>query len=105
YLFISLVWQEDFVVQDQKQYALGDYLKFFIPSFLGIFLLMVPISINGEMTLMVAIWADFMDKYVGFAMPSVAVFLIVFSFMGALYTKLARPSFTKRSGFLTSLFD
>lgn len=92
-------------MQDQQEYSPGNYLKFIIPSVLGIILLMVPISVHGEITLIVAIWADFIDKYVGFAMPAISVALIILSFVGVLYTKIARPAFLKHPGFLTSLFD
>src|SRR5699024_214754 len=66
---------------------------------------MVPIPVNGEITLIVAIWADLVEKYIGFLMPAISVILIVFSFLMAVYTKVARPSFTERAGFLKSLFD
>src|SRR5699024_5088640 len=81
------------------------YLKFIIPSLLGVFLLMVPIPVDGEITLVVAIWADFIEKYVGAIMPAVGVLLIAISFMGVMFTKLFQPQFILANNFLRDLFD
>ncbi len=65
---------------------------------------MVPISINGEITLMVAIWADLIEKYIGPAMPTIAVLLILTSFIMALFTAIFRPNFIMNNNFMRSLF-
>src|SRR5690625_1133536 len=89
---------------EEKTYIVGNYLKFIIPSLLGIFLLMIPIPLHGEITLVVAIWANFVDKYLGAAMPAIAVFLISVSFILALVARWLRPKFILESRFLTTLF-
>ena len=85
--------------------SFGNYIKFIIPSLLGVFLLMVPIKVNGSVTLMVAVWADFVEKYLGEYMPAIAVTLIFISFLGAVATKLFRPSFIRKNKGLSSIFD
>ncbi len=92
-------------MQEKKAYSIGSYIKFIIPSLLGIFLLMIPFSVNGEVTLIVALWADLIDRTIGSIMPYIAVGLILISFFGALLTKALRPMFIEKSGFLRSLFD
>ncbi|PXW87571.1 nucleoside recognition membrane protein YjiH [Pseudogracilibacillus auburnensis] len=92
-------------MQEGKSYTIGNYLKFIIPSLLGIFLLMIPISVNGEVTLVVAIWADFIDTFFGAAMPTVAGIIIGLSFFVALFTKWQQPYVILRSDTLRSLFD
>lgn len=92
-------------VEENKQHSIGTYLKFIIPSLLGVFLLMVPFSVNGEVTLMVAVWADFIEKYLGTYMPAIAVILISISFLGVLYTKVMQPQFILGNDFLRNLFD
>ncbi len=89
----------------KQSYTVGTYLKFIIPSILGIFLLMIPVSVHGEITLVVAIWADFVDKYAGSMMPTFATVLIWISFLGALGTKIFRPIFIDQRPFLRALFD
>ncbi|MEI3604394.1 YjiH family protein [Pseudogracilibacillus sp. SE30717A] len=91
-------------MKKESTYSVGNYLKFIIPSLLGVFLLMVPISVNGEVTLVVAIWADFIDKYLGTAMPAIAVSLICISFILALFTTIFRPQFIMNNSFTRSLF-
>src|SRR5699024_10660609 len=91
-------------VEENKQHSIGTYLKFFIPSLLGVFLLMVPFSVNGEVTLMVAVWADFIEKYLGTYMPAIAVILISISFLGVLSTKVMQPQFILGNDFLRNLF-
>lgn len=91
-------------MKNESSYSAKDYLKFIIPSLLGVFLLMVPISINGEITLMVAIWADLIEKYIGSAMPTIAVLLILISFIMALFTAIFRPNFIMNNNFMRSLF-
>src|SRR5690625_37737 len=92
-------------LEEKQSFSIGTYLKFIIPSLLGIFLLMVPISVNGEITLIVAIWADFIDKYIGAYMPTIAVILISISFLGIIFTKLFQPQFILANNFLINLFD
>lgn len=88
----------------ERTYTLTDYLKFIIPSLLGVFLLTTPLSINGEVTLVVALWTDFIDKYLGDAMPAIAVSLICISFIGAVLTKIFQPNFVMQNSFLRAVF-
>src|SRR5699024_4419068 len=88
----------------ESHYTIGDYLKFIIPSLLGIFLLMIPISVNGEITLVVAVWVDFIEKYIGTALPALAVILIAASFIFALAATVFRPAFILNSNMLRALF-
>lgn len=92
-------------MEEKRTYSLGTYLKFIIPSMLGVILLMVPFSLNGEITLLVAVWADFIEKYLGTYMPSVAVGLISISFLGVMFTKAFQPQFILGNDFLRNLFD
>src|SRR5690625_2687601 len=91
-------------MQEDNLNTIGDYLKFVIPSLLGVFLLMIPIPINGEITLVVAIWSDFIDMYLGSIMPTIAVLLISFSFIIAIFTKIVHPSIILTNHFARSLF-
>src|SRR5690625_4679822 len=88
----------------EKTYTIGNYFKFIISSLLGVFLLMITIPVKGEITLVVAIWADFIDKYLGSAMPTIAVVLISISFFVALFSRWMEPRFIMKNSFLKSLF-
>ncbi|GAA0447727.1 YjiH family protein [Lentibacillus halophilus] len=91
-------------MSDDHSYTIGNYLKFIIPSLLGAFLLMVPIPVNGEVTLIVAVWDNFIQTYLGTAMPAIAVALISLSFVMALITVTTRPQFILQNHFLRKLF-
>src|SRR5699024_1525922 len=54
---------------------------------------------------MVAVCADFIEKYLGTYMPAIAVILISISFLGVLYTKVMQPQFILGNDFLRNLFD
>ncbi|MEI3611171.1 YjiH family protein [Pseudogracilibacillus sp. SO30301A] len=87
-----------------RTYTITDYLKFIIPSLLGVFLLTTPLSINGEITLVVALWTDFIEKHLGAAMPTIAVSLICISFFGAVLTRIIQPAFVLQNSFLRAVF-
>ena len=88
----------------ERTYTITDYLKFIIPSLLGVFLLTTPLSINGEVTLVVALWTDFIEKHLGTIMPAIAVILICISFFGAIFTKIFQPTFILKNSFLRAVF-
>lgn len=92
-------------MKQKNHITIKDYFKFIIPSLIGVFLLMVPISVNGEITLIVAIWDDFVSKYIGTLMPFIAVVLIAVSFLGAVVTKMFQPIFINKRPVWRALFD
>lgn len=88
----------------ERTYTITDYLKIIIPSLLGVFLLTTPLSINGEVTLVVALWTDFIEKHLGTIMPAIAVILICISFFGAVFTKIFQPTSILKNSFLRAVF-
>ena len=55
------------------------YLKFIIPSIIGIILFMIPISIGGEMTIPVAMLAKWLQELLADVLPALATVLILVS--------------------------
>src|SRR5699024_12394717 len=92
-------------MSEKNNLTVKDYIKFIIPSLLGVFLLMVPIKVNGEITLIVAVWADFIEDNIGSLMPYIAMILMFISFFGALITMLFQPVFIYKRAALLDLFD
>src|SRR5699024_3118799 len=92
-------------LKEIKGHSIGTYLKFILPSLLGVFLLMVPFSVIGEVTLMVAVLSDFIEKYLGTYKSAIASILIIISFLGVLYTKVVQSQFILGNDFLRNLFD
>src|SRR5699024_9389684 len=92
-------------MSEKNNLTVKDYIKFIIPSLLGVFLLMVPIKVNVEITLIVAVWADFIEDNIGSLMLYIAMILMFISFFGVLITMFFLPVFIDQREALRDLFD
>lgn len=78
---------------------------FLIPSLLGLFLFMAPISFQGDITIPVAVLAKGLMALLEGYLVSIVTAIITFMAVGsALYT-LVKPSFIKNNAFLNRLFS
>jgi nucleoside recognition membrane protein YjiH len=80
------------------------YLKFIIPSFIGIILFMIPISIGGEMTIPVAMLAKWLQALLADVLPALATIMILVSAVLTLMGSFIKPSWIVDRPFLKSLF-
>ena len=55
---------------------ISDYLKFILPSLLGVFLLMVPFQYEGETTIMVALLANLLTAKLDAILPTIILIFI-----------------------------
>lgn len=90
---------------NKKNYSILDYLKFIVPSFIGILLLMVPFQYDGDTTIVVALLASKMTLALSGILPTIVLGFIGLTFIGTVSYKLFQPKFIKNSQFLTGLFD
>lgn len=88
----------------QKANSISDYLRFIIPSLIGIILFVIPLSINGEYTISVAILANLVQSLLEGYLPQIATFLIVITALLSLHAKIFKPAFIVNSPFLNKLF-
>ncbi|MGA8944139.1 MAG: YjiH family protein [Thermoactinomyces sp.] len=91
-------------VQNQTQ-SFGNFLKFLVPSMIGVFLFMIPMEIDGEMTISVAKLAKWSQEFLADYLPGLATGMIVISVVFTLLAKLAKPVWIMNSPFLKNLFD
>ncbi|MDD6905522.1 MAG: YjiH family protein [Finegoldia magna] len=56
-------------------------LNFLIPSIIGIIIFMIPVKFNGEWTIIVKIFADFIAKTIGDYLPALCTIIITISFV------------------------
>lgn len=84
---------------------LGGILKFVIPSLLGVFLFMTPISSNGEITIPVAILSKWVQSTFADVLPTVLLVLVMITAIGTLLTKIFSPKFIIKNNFLNTLFN
>jgi nucleoside recognition membrane protein YjiH len=88
-----------------KNFALKDYLKFIIPSLIGILLFITPINTGDGITIPVAFLSNAIHGYIGEAIPTIVVFIMGLSVIVSLITKMIKPSFIIENKMLNTLFN
>ncbi|WP_053361145.1 YjiH family protein [Bacillus sp. FJAT-27251] len=89
----------------RKKLTIYNVLPFLLPSLLGIFLFMVPLSYNGEITIPIAILSGWVQDLLGDYLPQIMAAIIVLTLIGTLLAKTIRPQAMERNKFFKSLFD
>lgn len=89
---------------EKSPFPMMIFLKFIIPSIIGILLFMVPVKANGEITIPVALIANQITTHLETIIPTITVILISLSVLGSIMAVLFKPSFIMESSFLKNLF-
>lgn len=89
----------------RKERSLKTFFTFLIPSAMGIFLFMTPISYNNEITIPIAILAGWVQEALAGFLPQIMTVIIVLTLIGTLLAKTIRPEVMERNVFLKTLFD
>lgn len=90
--------------QTHQKYSLKQLLLFILPSLAGVLLLMTPLKINGQSTVMVSVIADFLKESISKLVPIyvlVLVVIIISSGLALLY-KFSKPAFIEKNELLKS---
>ncbi|MDQ0299356.1 nucleoside recognition membrane protein YjiH [Salibacterium salarium] len=85
-------------IRETKERSL---IRFLLPSLIGIFLFMIPIKVDGEITIPVAILADKLGGLAENALPAIAVLFMAVAVAGSFIVKKVKPVST----FVQSLFE
>jgi len=88
----------------RKKYLFNDYLKFFVPSILGVLLLMFPFKYEGETTIVVALLASKMTSLLESILPTIILIIISFTGVTTLIYKFFKPSIIENNDFLKGVF-
>jgi len=99
--------KEEFILTTSK------FLKFFIPSMIGIMVFMFPIPyVDGKfvtyvdgITIPIAVIKDQIQGFFGDLLPLFVVISIMTTLVGTLYTKIFKPSFILKNKFLNNLLN
>ncbi|USD66948.1 YjiH family protein [Vibrio sp. SCSIO 43136] len=83
----------------------GTFLTFLIPSLIGLFLFMAPVSYDGNITIPVAILAKFLTGALEGSLVAIVTTVIAFMSVATIYNKVAKPAFIANSPFLDTLFN
>ena len=78
---------------------------FLIPSLIGLFLFMAPISYEGDLTIPVAILAKSIQAVFGDVLVPAITAIVAFMALASICTKLFKPAFIQSSPFLNGLFN
>ncbi|NOH95747.1 YjiH family protein [Vibrio sp. 99-70-13A1] len=78
---------------------------FLIPSLIGLFLFMAPISYDGDLTIPVAILAKSIQAIFGEYLVSVITAIVAFMAVASILYKIFKPTFIKSDPFLEGLFN
>lgn len=82
-------------------HSLSDFLKFILPSLIGIFLFMIPIPVEDGFTIPIALMAEWLQVQLGASLQYLVLLIIAVSVVGTAIAKLAKPTHP----FLKTLFD
>lgn len=76
--------------ENLRNYTILEYMKFIIPSLLGIILFIMPISEGGEITIPIAVLSNKLQGFFADYMQNILLVLVCFSFAGALLVKIIK---------------
>ena len=88
-----------------KTYKTSSIIKFVIPSLIGIFLFMVPFSVDGGITIPVAILSKWLQGQLGSLLPTILLGITIVTGIGTIVTKCIKPKFIIENKFLNTLFN
>lgn len=90
---------------NRRKYSIIEYLKFIIPSLIGILLLMFPFEYEGDTTIMVALLSGKLTSSLETVLPTIILFFIALTGITTLVYKIFKPSFIENNVFLKGIFN
>lgn len=88
-----------------KKHSLKQLLTFIVPSLIGVFLFMTPISYDDAVTIPVALLAKALQAGIGDAITGLLTVVVLVMAVVSVAVKLFRPKFIRTSGFLNNLLN
>ncbi|WAA12234.1 YjiH family protein [Fervidibacillus halotolerans] len=85
--------------------SLPTILTFLTPSLIGVFLFMFPISVDGQITIPIAIFSQSLQTFLYGLIPSIMLIFITITFVGTLIGKIWSPNWMVQSSFWNNLFN
>ncbi len=87
----------------QKKHSLKTILTFIIPSLIGLLLFMTPISIDGAITIPIAIVSKALQTEMGSTIQLIVTAIVVLMAIASVLTKVINPQFIRKNHFLRTL--
>ncbi|MCC4786831.1 YjiH family protein [Vibrio splendidus] len=89
----------------QPEKSKGSFWVFLIPSLIGLFLFMAPISYQGDLTIPVAILAKSIQAVFGESLVAIITAIVAFMSVASVLSTIFKPTFITSSSFLNGLFN
>lgn len=89
----------------QTEKSKGSFWVFLIPSLIGLFLFMAPISYQGDLTIPVAILAKSIQAVFGEYLVSIITAIVAFMSVASVLSIIFKPTFITSNSFLNGLFN
>ncbi|GGP80602.1 YjiH family protein [Shewanella ulleungensis] len=87
----------------QKKHNIKTILTFIIPSLIGLLLFMTPISVDGAITIPIAIISKALQTEMGSSIQLIVAGIVVLMAIASLLTRLVNPQFIRKNHFLRTL--
>ncbi|MBM7702468.1 YjiH family protein [Metabacillus iocasae] len=97
--------KEEVYSQQLGKVSASQYAKFIVPSLLGIILFLIPVKVDGKVTIVLGVMADTLMAAIGSYIPAMMVGVLAIAAIGSLFAKIAQPSFINNRPMLKSLFQ
>ncbi|RYG71804.1 YjiH family protein [Lentibacillus lipolyticus] len=89
---------------EKQSYRFVDHLKFLIPSLLGIFLFMTPVSTDDGMTIPIAVMAGWVETLLAGQLSAIMMIIIIVTAVMTVIAKVKGPNGFQRTPFFQQLF-
>lgn len=89
----------------QFNFSRTQFLKFFIPSLLGILLFMTPIPDDNGFSIPVAVWSKKIGEWISNYVQIIIIICVLASALLTLYVKVFKPKIILQNTFLRDLFN
>ncbi len=99
------VQQAEAMTTKEQEISTKKYLNFIVPSLIGVLLFLVPISVDGTVTIGLGILADGLQAAIADYIPLFMTIVLCLSAVGSLLVKATNLSVVQQNTFLSGLFD
>jgi nucleoside recognition membrane protein YjiH len=92
-------------IQEAKAFTIMDYLKFIIPSLIGMILFITPINTEDGITVPIAFLSNQIHGVIGKWIPTMVLVIMGLSVVGSLVATILKPKFILENKMLNTLFN
>ncbi|WP_078413894.1 YjiH family protein [Priestia abyssalis] len=92
-------------IKIQEQSRSKNYMKFFLPSLIGVLLFLIPVTYKGEVTIGVGVMATYLQNLFADYLPALIVIIMGLSAIFSIFAKVFKMKVINENPFLNGLFN